>query len=69
MKVKFKDGGKVSITDMPMVLFDAVQKLMWGAEYSFDFDEDSGEYEANDNFVCTLAEEEMSALKDIKWTL
>ena len=69
MKVKFKDGGKVSITDMPMVLFDAIQKLMWGVEYSFDFDEDSGEYTENDNFTCTLAEEEMSALKDIKWTL
>ena len=69
MKVNFKDGGKVSIIDMPMVLFDAVQKLMWGAEYSFDFDEETGEYRANDNFICTLDKEEMSALKNIKWTL
>ena len=69
MKVRFKDGGKVSIIDMPMVMFDAIQKLMWGAEYSFDFDEDSNEYLANDNFICTLAEEEKEALDEIKWTL
>ena len=69
MKVRFKDGGKVSIIDMPMVLFDAIQKLMWGAEYSFDFDEDFNEYLANDNFICTLAEEEKEALDEIKWTL
>ena len=69
MKVKFKDGGKVSITDMPMALFDAVQKLMWSSRHSFVWDEDIQEWDSNGDFVCGLDKEEKEALDDINWTL
>lgn len=54
MNVKFKDGGMVSITDMPMALFDAVQKIVWCTQRSLEWDEDCGEWQSN-GFFCLLS--------------
>lgn len=69
MNVKFKDGGKVSITDMPMALFDAIQKIVWCTQRSLEWDEDCEEWQSNGSFVCCLDQEEKEALDNINWTL
>lgn len=68
MKVKFKDGGMLDISDMPMDLFDAAQDILWQVQQSHLI-EVEGKYRNRDCVSCCLDKEEKESLDKINWTL
>lgn len=68
MEVCFKDGGKVTIKDMSMVLFDTIQELLWKAQ-DCEWKEVDGKYINEVGISCRLEKEMIEAVKEINWTL
>lgn len=67
MEVVFKEGGKVTIKDMPMTLFDAVQEILWKAQ-SAEWRESDGKVINETGITCCLDKECHDSLCDINWT-
>ena len=68
MEVCLKDGGKVSIKDMPMTLFDAIQEILWKAQNA-GWREVDGKYVNETGIKCSLEKELLESLDEINWTL
>lgn len=68
MEVKFKEGGRATIKDMPMALFDAIQDILWKAQ-GCEWRNIDGKYVNEVSFSCSLDEEEIAELDKINWTL
>lgn len=68
MEVRFKEEGKVTIKDIPMALFDAIQDILWEAK-NCEWRKIDGKYVNEVGFSCCLDEEEIAELDNINWTL
>lgn len=68
MKTKINKNGTVSVYGMTMAQYNAINNILLSSEGCFD-EEENGEYKSNDDFVCTLTEEEKEAMDEIGWSL
>lgn len=66
MKINCTKNDKVSITGLTMDELSMIQSVLYSAKRCFPDREDNGEWLSNDDFVCTLNEEEKKALDQIE---
>lgn len=69
-RTRFNKNGTVSITGISLDLYYGIQKIVSAAESAFvDPKEDDGEYHSNNDFVCSLSQEEKDALEKEWWCI
>lgn len=67
MKVKYNKDGTVSVYSIPESLFDAINAILSGVEYSFD-ENNEGDFECDGVSVCiVLSPRQKKILEDINW--
>lgn len=67
MKVKFNKDETVSVYGMPKPLFDAVNAILSGVEFSFDKNEE-GDFQCDGVSVCImLSPRQIQMLEEINW--
>ena len=67
MKVKYNKDGTISVYSIPEPLFDAINAILSGVEYSFDSNEE-GDFESDGVSVCiVLSPRQKKMLEDINW--
>lgn len=67
MRIRQYKNGTVSITGMDEHVYTAIQEILFSSKQTFEYDEEESEYRSNDDFVCSLSEEQKDALDNIAW--
>lgn len=61
-RTRFNKNGTVSILGLTKDEYNAITTVIYASQQCFSEQEENGEYYSNDDFLCTLSQEEKEAL-------
>lgn len=69
MKKRFNKNGTVTINQMPMDLYWAIDSILRSSERAFEWNEEESAWWSNTDFICELSPKEKKELDKNGWTL
>lgn len=64
-RTRFNKNGTVSILGLTKDEYNAMTQVIYASQQCFPEQEENGEYYSNEDFVCTLSQQEKKALDNL----